>query len=267
MTTSDILTIVTAIIGILVSYYFFRQAQKEKKPCWDVTSNNLIRNFSSKISKLEIVYAQEKIENLTISRIMFWNNGAETIEKHHIVSADPLRISSKSGIKILDAEILAQNNRYSNFSATRSNDQLYAYIEFDYLDKENGAVVQIIHTGVSSKDIRVEGSIKGVKRIRRKRIDTVWFSSTTPTEFDRRFSPLVRRRILILINSFVAIMVLIACVYLISSPLPKGFENSSRRFMIANASFLFSVFTATTIRLWTTASPKGLEIFEDELTV
>ena len=267
MTTSDILTILTAIVGILVSYYFFRQAQKEKRPCWAVKSNNLIRNFSSKISKLEVVYDQEKIENLTISRIIFWNNGAETIEKHHIVSADPLRVSGKSGIKILDAEILVQNNRYSNFSAIRSNDQLYAYIEFDYLDKENGAVVQIIHTGVSSEDIRIEGSIKGVKRIRKKRIRTVWFPLNTPKEFDRRFSPLVRRRISILISFLGAIVVLIGCVYAFLSPASKGLENANKLFMVGYFFFIFLFFAAQTIHLWTTASPKGLELFEDELTV
>ena len=36
---------------------------------------------------------------------------------------------------------------------------------FDYLDKDDGGVIQIVHTGKSSDDVNVEGAIKGAKEL------------------------------------------------------------------------------------------------------
>jgi hypothetical protein len=265
MTNSDIITILTAITGILVSYYFFRQAQKNKEPCWAVKSNNLIRDFGSNISKLEIVYDRQKIENLTISRVMFWNNGSETLERQHIVSANPLKILGINGAKIIDAEVLKQNNHHCNFSITKSNDQLCAYIDFDYLDKNHGAVLQIMHTGLSSRDITVEGSVKGVNKIYSKNIETVWLP-LTPKKFDRKFSPLMRRRISIFLNFSLSAIVLAMGFTILSRSTPRT-PDYEKTILVFQVIFMMTFLVARIVNVYKSTPPKGLEIFEDELTI
>jgi hypothetical protein len=38
-----------------------------------------------------------------------------------------------------------------------------AYIFFDYLDKGQGGIIQVIHTGLSSSDLTLNGDIKGAR--------------------------------------------------------------------------------------------------------
>ena len=263
MTPSDILTIsmtiVGIVVGIIVSYGFFVISQKNKEPCWDVKSNNLIRNFGSTIPKLEILYGKEKVENLTVSRIIFWNNGAETLERNHIVLANPLRISVKQGVKILDAEVLVSNNPHSDFSLIKSNDELSARIEFEYLDKNDGAVIQIVHTGVSSIDIGINGSIKGVKIIHVKHI------AKSGNSID---ATLIISRIGALIS------IISGSVALSMSILPPSFVTVIKLFPTYNFPIIlmltiafFTVNYLTVNYLLRKRTPKGLESFWDELLI
>ena len=47
-------------------------------------------------------------------------------------------------------------------------------IEFDYLDEKHGVVIQLIHTGKTSDDIKVIGDIKGVKKLQNKFPNPKW---------------------------------------------------------------------------------------------
>lgn len=264
MTLSDILTLSTAVVGIVFSYLLFVKSKRNKEPCWDVKSNNLIRNFSSNIPKLEILYGKEKVENLTVSRIIFWNNGAETLERSHIVIANPLRISVKQGVKILDAEVLVSNNPHSDFSLIKSNDELSARIELEYLDKNDGAVIQIIHTGVSSIDISIDGSIKGVKRIYIKRVIELNNSTT--------FSKLYLSSLVIFISVFISVLSILTELPKDSQLLlfPQSFSRADPTVnMYIAGIFTYVIFSGIFVIYWLirTKIPKGLEIFKDELLI
>jgi hypothetical protein len=48
-----------------------------------------VSGYAAQLSALEITYASRKIENLTISKLLFWNAGAETISR---TDTEPLLI-------------------------------------------------------------------------------------------------------------------------------------------------------------------------------
>jgi len=152
--------IILAVIGLISTYYFYKKSNKVKKPYYQIRSYNLIRDFVSNIQDLEIRYAGELIENLTVSRIAFWNAGNETIDKDDIVESDPIAIATHRDFKILKPEIIAVNDNANNFSIVRDVTSILG-INFDYIDENNGIVIQIFHTGKSSEDIDVIGKIKG----------------------------------------------------------------------------------------------------------
>ena len=161
----SILAFAIGIIGILIGIYTLL-GKKEKSPRYAITSNNIIRDFVSVFKPLEIKYSNQEIKNFTITKIVFWNNGRETINKEDVVNADPISIHIKDGYNILDKEIIGKNENTNNFSLEDSADKSSFNIEFDYIDKHNGIVIQILHTGKSSDDIEFCGRIKGVGKTR-----------------------------------------------------------------------------------------------------
>jgi len=148
-------------LGLISGFVIFFLGRRVKKPCWVITSNNLIAGFSAKLPKLEIKYLDQKVENLTSSKVVFWNAGRETIDGSDIADADPLRIIAIGDVKILDAKLLLTNNDSSNCLLATKPDATEVYLRFDFLDSGHGGVVQVIHTGRSSESIHLTGTIKG----------------------------------------------------------------------------------------------------------
>ena len=81
------------------------------------------------------------ITNLTASKILFWNDGRDTINAGDIASTVPLAILIRAGLKILDVEVLTRSRPANNFAVSKVGDGSRATIIFDYLDKGDGAVI------------------------------------------------------------------------------------------------------------------------------
>ena len=157
-----LITLFLAIVGIILACYFYRKSRKTKKPTFAIRSLNLVRNFKSKLKELELRYAGQEVEDLTISRVAFWNNGTDTMHSNDIANADPLRVVINPIYEMLDVEVICVNKNANQFRTAKSEKQKSEFkILFDYLDKHDGGVIQIIHTGKTSEDIKVLGTIKG----------------------------------------------------------------------------------------------------------
>jgi hypothetical protein len=161
-----ILSILLAIISIYIGYYFYTHPQKIKNPCYAIRNINLIRGLVKKFGEdLEILYRKNNIENFTATKVAFWNLGKDTINKDDIAPADPLEIYVKEGFEILDVKILFAKKSVNQFDIKLSEDHKSVKILFEYLDQDDGGVIQILHTGKSAEDIGVRGSVKGVKEL------------------------------------------------------------------------------------------------------
>ncbi len=189
MSIEDIIGVILGISGIVTGYIFYRKGLRVREPTISIKTNNLIQDHVSQIDGLEILYKGQLVRNLSVSKIIFWNNGSETIDKEDIVQANPLRIVGKDGVSILDAKIVAENNKASLFTCYL-DDEGKLRITFDYLDKDHGAVIQLTHTGLSSKDLVVEGQIKGVKVIKWTELD---FVDVVAMYRSNRIKPSVRK--------------------------------------------------------------------------
>jgi len=119
---------------------------------------------------LDIKFQNQKVKNLTVSKIVIWNSGDITINKTDIVAKDNLRIAASSNVSILDSSIIQSNEDSNNFSIrTVSANELE--INFDYIDSSQGCVIQIIHDGSRTTDIELKGKIKGIKKF--KNVETL----------------------------------------------------------------------------------------------
>lgn len=172
----NLITFILAILGILCSVYFYLKGKKCKKPTYILKTTNLVRENIQKIDSVDILYSGNKIKNLSVTKIAFWNNGKDTISCNDVAKKSPIRLTIKDDFIFLDAEIIFQKNQSNDFSIAISNDNKFIDIDFDYFDFEEGIVLQVFHTGAKSSDISMEGQIKSVKEISHKKSSVYPFS-------------------------------------------------------------------------------------------
>ena len=107
--------IVGIIVGIIFGYIFYCRSRRVRIPSWAVRTNNILQGYTTTLSELDIKYKDISIENLSITKILFWNDGAETIDKRDIALADLLRINAIGDTILLDASVIQVNNESSLF--------------------------------------------------------------------------------------------------------------------------------------------------------
>ena len=155
---SSLIISALSFFGMLVIYMM---TKKEKRPFYSIKSTSIFQGLTGKFKPLKIEYDGEEIENLTTAKLFLWNGGKETINKNDIAELEPLTIKVTDNYKMLDVTILESSKIANNFKYTLSNDLSKLLLTFDYIDINEGVVIQIIHTGKSKDDIELTGLIKG----------------------------------------------------------------------------------------------------------
>lgn len=157
------ITTTFTIIGIPLTIYTYFKTKKEKSLKFEIKSNNIFKNFESIIENIKITCEDKNISTLTITKILIWCNGKETIYDTDIAQKMPLLIKTREGIDILEAKIIFSNNQANNINLEKLENNNYK-INFEFLDKKNGFIIQVVHTGKDSDDIIVDGKIKGIEK-------------------------------------------------------------------------------------------------------
>ncbi len=158
------------VIGLILSYVFFRKSKIEKRPCCVNRSNNLIYKSDNRLSDLSITakYKGVEIETLSYTKVGFWNAGKATITNYDLSSVDPLRLEIENEL-VYDCEILFTSQKANCFKINWDKEKKVIYLNFDYLDFGQGAVIKIIHSGnthsYTANDVRIKGAIKGATKI------------------------------------------------------------------------------------------------------
>lgn len=159
---SPIAWAILAIIAIVSFIYAIicQQKNKEKKEfSFCLKSNHLIRGKRSKFEKLSITYDGQQIEDLCVSKFTVWNSGNRTLNRTDMVESKELTISVTDECRILDVELIACSDETNGFSVKIENEHTVKVL-FEYADKKEGVVIQIIHTG-SDENIQIDCKIKG----------------------------------------------------------------------------------------------------------
>lgn len=158
------------VVGLILSYVFFKKSKIEKRPCCINRSNNLIYKSHNRLSNLKIsaTYKGVDVETLSYTKVAFWNAGKATITNTDLSTIDPLRIEIDSEI-IYECEILYTSHKANGFNLDWSKDNKTVYLKFDYLDFGQGVVIKIIHSGntasYTSSAVKINGAIKGATKI------------------------------------------------------------------------------------------------------
>ncbi len=159
---STVISVLIGSIGILLAIVFYLRGRRFKKLSWAIRSNNIFTDVPTLSDKLKVIYSEKEIKTITISKLAFWNNGTEHINDTDIAPADPIKIATNEGVQLLDWTILQRTNESNRITVTQPTPNgNHLFINFDFLDKNDGFLIQITHTGNSSRDILLSGTVKG----------------------------------------------------------------------------------------------------------
>ena len=148
------------ILSLVAAYYFYSKSRKEKEPLC-LYENTMLE------PKKPFRYGEKKIDRITRTHLTFWNNGREPIQKSDIKGC--LEIALEPSVEILEAYVAKSSSEVTGFQvspigevggkpANRVN------VTFDFLDKGDGASIEILHTGKKDTKPIFEGAIVGTPK-------------------------------------------------------------------------------------------------------
>ena len=158
----EVLLFIVAVAAIVLSIAFYFKSKRQREPTYSTRSYNVAQNISpARFESLILSYGETRIENFTVTKVLFWNSGRETIRVEDIAAREPLEIITEGEALILDANVIQRKPSTNGFEVRLSENQSSVELSFEYLDKDEGAVIQIVHTGTSGEDISMRGRIAG----------------------------------------------------------------------------------------------------------
>lgn len=165
------LTLVSFLIGVLglvLAFVFYYKSQKDRRPFYEVASKTLIDGIDKTLDGLQIQYKGQPQNRITVTKIVFWNDGRETIDRNDLLRANPLRIVCPPDLEILDIQTILVSsvaNIVDLDGPIKLDDSIDYTIVFEYLDHMDYFVIQVIHTGDDAQKFSIKGKIKGVAEI------------------------------------------------------------------------------------------------------
>lgn len=199
-----------AIAGFIYAIVCQCRNKEKKEFSYSLKTNHLIRKKKSEFEKLNITYDNQKIENLCVSKYAIWNSGNRTLNDVDMVETKELTIYTLNESKILDYELVLSSEKTNNFSIEKIDEHTIKIL-FKYVDKKDGIIVQVIHTGYE-EDIQIDCKIKGGKPIRNTDNETV---SNTIKNISNRIH-FLEKPILILVGIMISITILFLIFFLIA---------------------------------------------------
>jgi hypothetical protein len=156
---------ILSLIGIVLAILFYFKSRRKKSIMYYFKSDLLIQDFIQKIKGLTIKFFEKNINELTVTKIVFWNNGTETINANDIPTNDKFSIIIANDYDILDVSIINIINITNDINFFISENGKEININFEYLDKSDGFILQILHTGTCSENFVINGTIKSFGKI------------------------------------------------------------------------------------------------------
>ena len=157
---------IVGVIGIVSALLFYMRSKRTAKPSFQRFSLRLLGGTDSELPpEVTVLFENKKIDRLTRTTLIFWNNGTEVLYGDKIVESDKMKISFDKGNTILDHKILKTTKKANAFSAQHmeNGNSHQLLVDFSYLDPRDGAVVELLHNS-KKRYPKVHGSIMGLPK-------------------------------------------------------------------------------------------------------
>ncbi|MBA7680695.1 hypothetical protein ES703_89016 [subsurface metagenome] len=152
----------TIVFGIVAIILVVMRARR-KKPVWAYNTTKIIGLGTNPPPELKLAFNGRPVNEVYRTTFILFNQGREAVRKEDVYKKATIRFK---GAEILrEPTIKATSKDAIKFSAKRvvKSGENSIELGFKYLDHEDGAVVEVIHT--ANEDVFCEADIVGAKEI------------------------------------------------------------------------------------------------------
>ena len=164
MTFSDVLSIVSFVAGCI----FTLLLTKHRRPLLNFSVYPLLQR--KPLPEETVLFDGEPVNGLTRIIFSFWNSGNDAITNEMIVS--PLVLTSEGNVRFHKAVLRHSTDESNKFEASIADNRASVQFDFWYLDKKDGAIMEIVCSNVSdNSEFRFSGKIIGCRRFKNSPIE------------------------------------------------------------------------------------------------
>ena len=111
-----------------------------------------------------VLYKGVEVPRLVKTTVVIWNAGSATLRGSDVVASDPLRLEFNPDARILEVTIAKVSRSVIDFQTTHSTTEPNVLrLTFDFLDPQDGARFEILHTDVPAKP-KISGTTRGLPK-------------------------------------------------------------------------------------------------------
>lgn len=176
MNIERVLWIAGVLISTMTTYYFYHISIQRREPTAIISSERttIVNSNAPELSDLTVLFKGNEIngKNVAAMRIYFWNAGSLAIHKADILENDHvIRLSFPENVQVLKPLLLRASRTIINMKVLFCTDNKRDIcINFDLLEHNDGAAIQIIYAGPSNVEPIMSGTIEGAGTIKMLKI-------------------------------------------------------------------------------------------------
>jgi hypothetical protein len=156
------------VLGVALSYYFYIKGLRTKRPYCLTFTHVIAGRMLMEVPEFRITYRGRPVPRLAITKLVFWNAGSDTINSTDVPAAARFCISIVGSGEFLNHNLDFVKKSSNAIALSIDGDKKFINVKFDYFDKNDGFVVELLHTGESDSSIRVESTFKGAHPLVRR---------------------------------------------------------------------------------------------------
>jgi hypothetical protein len=161
--------IVPTLIGIaaggVLTYWLGRRFRSQSRLAFQKNDFTVVghTNSTKSLGSIKILFNNFDVPRVVVTRLAVWNVGNTTVDGSQLATSAPLAFSVEAGASILALQVVRATDDANKCRLRITEDLTRAFIKFDYLNEQDGALFQVTHTSAENT-AKLTGSIKGVAK-------------------------------------------------------------------------------------------------------
>jgi hypothetical protein len=159
---SNNIGIILGILSIIATAFFAHRYSEKKSPKFMYKTLRKIQRSSDAPDDIEVYYKGHKVDGVQSTVVWFWNDGRKPIVRSDIPVVQPIKIelNDSNELEILNVQVLKQSREVISSQVSKISNKV-VQVSFEFLDYNDGFSLEILHTGKSSTDVDVSGTVLG----------------------------------------------------------------------------------------------------------
>jgi hypothetical protein len=177
-----IVGVIGILIGILTSYYFYLRARERIEPRYFLQHEPLLGSSSGAMKEVSLRFKGNEVTNLNRCILVIWNKGKRTLLRSAVVDTDKVRVRLPEGCKGLGVGVAKTTRPVIGLTASIDKSETVVTVDFDFLDKDDGGLIEILYQGDPKLKPKLAGTIMGAPKGFESRMGTLSFSDEEDDE-------------------------------------------------------------------------------------